>query len=90
MTDNYSTNVTMVYNNKSINSIKPNWELLNFADIAWDIQNWAPHRVGLELKEARLFLEFFGMSVRVHTILWELVVHDKLRPRGDAQSICSG
>jgi hypothetical protein len=36
----------------------------------------------LELKEARLFHEFFGISVRVVKILWELVVQDKLRPRG--------
>ncbi len=34
------------------------------------------------MKEARLFREFFGMSVRVVKILWELVVWDKLRPRG--------
>jgi hypothetical protein len=34
------------------------------------------------LKEAQLFCEFFGMSVRVVEILWELIVCDKLRPRG--------
>jgi hypothetical protein len=37
MSDNYNTNVTKVYKDESINSIdliKPNKELLNFADIA--------------------------------------------------------
>jgi hypothetical protein len=89
MTDNYNTNFTMVYNNESIDSIKPNEELLNFADIAWNIQNRASCCVGLELKEARLFREFFGTSKRVVEILWELVVCNKLRPRGGAWSICS-
>ncbi len=65
-----------------IDSIKPNEELPNFADIARNIQNRASCRVGWELKEARLFREFFGTSVRVVEILWELVVRDKLRPRG--------
>jgi hypothetical protein len=36
----------------------------------------------LESKKARLFHEFFGMSVRVVKILWELVVRNKLQPRG--------
>jgi hypothetical protein len=79
---NYNTNVTMVYDDKSINLIKPNKELPNFADIVWNIQNWASCHVGLELKEARLFCEFFQMSVRVVKILWELIVWYKLRPRG--------
>ncbi len=82
MTDNYNTNVAMVYNDESIDWIKPNEELPNFADIARNIQNRASSHVGSELKEARLFREFFGMSVRVVKILWELVVWDKLRPRG--------
>jgi hypothetical protein len=60
----------MVDINKSINSIKPN--------IAQDIQNWASCRIGSESTEAQLLCEFFGMSVRVVEILWELVVHDKL------------
>ncbi len=34
------------------------------------------------MKEARLFHEFFGASMRVVEILWELVVCNKLRPRG--------
>jgi hypothetical protein len=72
----------MVYNDESINSYKPNEELPNFADIVWNIQNRASHCVGSELKEARLFREFFGTSVRVVGILWELIVRDKLRPRG--------
>jgi hypothetical protein len=78
MTDNYNTNVIMVYDNKSINSINPNDELPDFAGIAWDIQNRASHCIGLEFTEARLFQEFFGMSMRVVEILWELVVRDKL------------
>jgi hypothetical protein len=82
MTDDYITNVTRVYDNESINSIDPNKELPKFADIARDIQNRASHCIGSELKEARLFREFFGTSVRVIDTLWELVVGDKLRPRG--------
>jgi hypothetical protein len=66
----------------SINLIKPNEELPNFADIARNIQNQVSCHVGLELKEARLFREFFGTSMRVVEILWELIVRDKLRPRG--------
>jgi hypothetical protein len=89
MTDNYNTNVTMVYDNESIDSIKSNKELPNFADIARNIQNRVSCCVGSELKEARLFREFFVTSVRVVEILWELVVWDKLRPRGGARSICS-
>jgi hypothetical protein len=55
MTDNYNTNITMVYDDKSIESIKPNEELPNFADISLNIQNRVSCHVGLELKEARLF-----------------------------------
>jgi hypothetical protein len=72
----------MVYNNESIDSSKPNKELPNSADIARNIQNRVSCRVGLESKEAQLFPEFFGTSMRVVKILWELVVWDKLRPRG--------
>ena len=60
MSDNYNTNVAMVYNDESIdliNLIRPNEDLPNFADIAWNIQNRASCRVGSELKEARLFHE---------------------------------
>jgi hypothetical protein len=35
------------------------------------------------LTEAWLFREFFGMSVRVIKILWEIVVRNKLKPRGE-------
>jgi hypothetical protein len=66
----------------SINSIGPNKELPDFTDIARDIQNRASCQVGSETTEARLFREFFGTSVRVVEILWQLVVHNKLRPRG--------
>jgi hypothetical protein len=90
MTDNYNTNVNMVYDDESTNSIKPNKELPNFAGIARNIQNLASHCIGLELKEAWLFRKFFGMSVRVVKIFWELVVCDKLRPRGVAWSIVLG
>jgi hypothetical protein len=82
MTDNYNTNFAVVYDDKSIDSIKAYEELPNFAHIARDIQNWASCCVGSELKEAQLFRVFFGMSVRVVKILWELIVWDKLRPRG--------
>jgi hypothetical protein len=80
-----------VYNNdKSINLIKPNKELPNFADITRNIQNRVSCCIGSELREARLFCKYFGMSVRVIKILLELDVRDKLRQRGGAQSICSG
>jgi hypothetical protein len=85
MSDNYNTNATKVYNDESIDLIdliKPNEELPNFADIAQNIQNQASCLIGLDLKEARLFREFFGTSVRAVEILWELVVQDKLRPKG--------
>jgi hypothetical protein len=82
MMDNYNTNVTMVYNKEAIDSVDPNEELPNFADINRNIQNWGSHHVGLELKEAWLFCEFFRTSVRVIKILWELVVCNNLRPRG--------
>jgi hypothetical protein len=84
MTDNYNTNVTMVYVDESIDTSDPNEELPNFVDIAWNIHNWASYFVGTELKEARLFGEFFGTSVRAVEILWELIVCNKLRPRGGA------
>jgi hypothetical protein len=44
--DNYNTNITMVYNDESIDSIKTNKELPNFADIARNIQNWASPFIG--------------------------------------------
>jgi hypothetical protein len=82
MKDAYNTNITMVYDNKSIDLIDTNEELPNFAGIARNIQNRSSHHVGSELKEARLFRKFFRTSVRVVKILWELVVCNKLRPRG--------
>ncbi len=57
-------------------------ELPDFVEIARDIQNRASHRVGLEATKTRLFRKFFGTSVRVVKILWELVVRDKLQPKG--------
>jgi hypothetical protein len=69
MTDNYNTNVTMVYDDKSIESIKSNEELPNFANIALNMENRASCHVGLELKEARLFHKLFGTRVRVVKIL---------------------
>ncbi len=62
--------------------IGPNDELPDFAEIAQDIQNWASCRVGSEAMETRLFREFFGTSVRVIKILWELIVCNKLQPKG--------
>jgi hypothetical protein len=82
MTDKYNTNVAMVYNHKSIDSIKPNKKLQNFVDIARNIQNQASCCVGSELKEARLLREFFGTSIRIVNILLKLVLWDKLRPMG--------
>jgi hypothetical protein len=65
-----------------MNSIGPNDELPDFAEITWDIQNRASRQVGSEATETWLFRKFFGTSVRVVKILWELVVHDKLQPKG--------
>jgi hypothetical protein len=62
----------------SIDSIGPNEELPNFVDISKDIQIRASCCIGLEWAEARLFHEFFGTTIRVVKILWELVVCDKL------------
>jgi hypothetical protein len=39
MTDNYNTNINMVYDDKSIDLVNPNDELPNYMDIARDIQN---------------------------------------------------
>ncbi len=36
----------------------------------------------MDTKNVPLFCEFFGTSVRVIKILWELVVSNKLQPRG--------
>jgi hypothetical protein len=66
----------------SIDLIGPNDELPDFVEIARDIQNRASRQVGSEAKEARLFREFFGTSMRVVEILWELIVRDKLQPKG--------
>ncbi len=75
----------------SINLIGPNKELPDFAYIARGIQNWASRPVGSESTEAQLVHEFFGMSVRVVKILWQLDVCNKLQPRrGATQSTCSG
>ncbi len=85
MFDNYNINFAKAEDDKSIDSIdliKPKEELPNFANIARNIQNRASCCVGSELKDARLFREFFGTSVRVVEIIWELVVRDKLRPIG--------
>jgi hypothetical protein len=53
----------------SIDSIGPNKELPDFADIARDIQNRASCCVGSKLMESRLFRKFFRMSVMVVEIL---------------------
>jgi hypothetical protein len=66
----------------SIDSIGPKEEVPDFTDNARDIQNRVSHQVGSELTEARLFREFFGTSMRVIKILWQLVVCNKLQPRG--------
>jgi hypothetical protein len=69
-------------NESSIDSIGPNEELPDFADIARGIQNQVSRQVESESTEAWLLREFFGTSVRVIEILWQLVVRNKLRPRG--------
>ncbi len=79
------TSTPSVLSNKlSIDSIGPNKELPNFADIAWDVQNQASCRVGLESTKARLFHEFFGMCVKVVKILISSY------QGGAAWSTCSG
>ena len=49
---------------------------------ARDIQNQASHRVRTATMETRLFREFFGISMRVLEILWELLDRDSLPPKG--------
>jgi hypothetical protein len=82
----YNTNVTMVYPNKdddeSTDSFDTNDETPHFSEVARDIQNLTTCHVGSTSMEVRLFRKFFGMSVRVLNILWELIVWDSLRPKG--------
>ncbi len=49
-------------------------ELPDFPAIARDIQNRAKRCVGSGSTEARLFLKFFGTSVRVIKLLWKLII----------------
>jgi hypothetical protein len=49
-------------------------ELPDFPAIAREIQNRAKHRVGSGSTEAPLFREFFGTSVRIVEILWNLII----------------
>ena len=62
--------------------ISLNDELPEFVAIARDIQNRASCQVGSEGTETRLFREFFGTSMRIVNIFWELVVRNKLQPKG--------
>jgi hypothetical protein len=77
MTDNdhYDPNESMVHVVDDIVN-----ELPNFPAIARDIQNRAKHRVGSGSTEARLFREFFGMSVRVIELLWKLILQGNHLP----------
>ncbi len=62
----------------SIVLIGPSEELPNFMNIVRYIQNRVSWCIGSESTEARLFCKFFGMSVTVLEILWELVLCNKL------------
>jgi hypothetical protein len=49
-------------------------KLPDFPAITQDIQNQAKHRVGSGSTEPRLFREFFGTSMRIVEILWNLII----------------
>lgn len=68
-TDQYDPNESMV---NVVDDVVD--ELPDFPAIARDIQNRAKHRVGSGSTEARLFREFFGTSVRIVEILWNLII----------------
>jgi hypothetical protein len=68
-TDQYDPNESMV---NVVDDVVD--ELSNFPAIARDIQNRAKHRIGSGLTEARLFCVFFGTSVRIVEILWNLII----------------
>jgi hypothetical protein len=55
-------------------------ELPDFPAIARDIQNRAKHRIGSGSTEAWLFCEFFGTSVRIIEILWNLIIQGNHLP----------
>ncbi len=67
--DHYDPNESMVHVVDNVVN-----ELPDFPAIARDIQNRAKRCIGSGLTEARLFCEFFGMSVRVVELLWKLIV----------------
>ncbi len=50
--------------------------------IARDIQNWVSCRIGAVFTEAWHFRKFFGMSVHVVKIFWDLLLRDDLLPEG--------
>jgi hypothetical protein len=52
--------------------------------IAWGRMNRPSHRDEgcWSSTETRLFREFFGTSVRVVETVWELIIHNELRPMG--------
>ena len=56
--------------------------LPDFKVLARDIQNRGAHRIGTDQMDARLFYEFFGMSVVVVERVWELLENDTLLPEG--------
>ena len=55
----------------------------NFCGIARGLMNRPSCRDGCwSSTETRLFREFFGTSVRVVETVWELIIHNELRPMG--------
>ncbi len=68
-TDQYDPNESMVNVVDDVVDKPP-----NFLAIARDIQNPAKHRVGSGSTEAWLFHKFFGTSVRIVEILWNLII----------------
>jgi hypothetical protein len=58
-------------------------KLPDFLAIARDIQNRAKHCVGSGSTEARLFCKFFGTSMLIVEILWNLIIQgDQLPDNG--------
>ena len=74
-TDQYDPNESMVNVVDDVVDKPP-----NFLAIARDIQNPAKHRVGSGSTEAWLFREFFGTSVRIVEILWNLIIQGNHLP----------
>jgi hypothetical protein len=77
----HNTHITTTSDASDGNTSKDEGNLTpNFVLITRDIQNQASCCVRAASTEAQHFRKFFGMSVRVVKILWDLLVRGNLRP----------